>query len=219
MYNNFGSNLINFGSNQTISSINLKNQNNLSANNNLNNLNRNFSSLNINNNGFSASSKFNNNNLNQLSNLNNAINNTSFNVNLTSHNQIMTNVVTSNSNSLSPNSVAFKQLEGPDGCNLFIYHLPSEFTDSDLIKTFSTFGNVLSAKVFIDKNTNLSKCFGFVSYDNPISASNAIKTMNGFQVGVKRLKVQLKKSKQGNYLNNNNKGNSNNQSSSGVAIE
>lgn len=65
----------------------------------------------------------------------------------------------------------------------------------DLVHTFSNFGQVLSAKVFIDKNTNLSKCFGFVSYDNPVSANNAIQSMNGYQIGVKRLKVQLKKSK------------------------
>lgn len=64
-----------------------------------------------------------------------------------------------------------------------------------MAQTFSTFGQVLSAKVFIDKTTNLSKCFGFVSYDNPISANNAIQAMNGFQIGIKRLKVQLKKSK------------------------
>ena len=79
-----------------------------------------------------------------------------------------------------------------------LYFAQGEFGDADLAQTFSTFGQVLSAKVFIDKNTNLSKCFGFVSYDNPISASNAITAMNGFQIGIKRLKVQLKKSKLNN---------------------
>ncbi|XP_055710771.1 CUGBP Elav-like family member 2 isoform X2 [Phlebotomus papatasi] len=93
-------------------------------------------------------------------------------------------------------SVAGKQIEGPEGCNLFIYHLPQEFTDTDLASTFLPFGNVVSSKVFIDKQTNLSKCFGFVSYDNPNSAQAAIQTMHGFQIGSKRLKVQLKRTKE-----------------------
>ncbi|XP_058809140.1 LOW QUALITY PROTEIN: CUGBP Elav-like family member 1 [Phymastichus coffea] len=88
-----------------------------------------------------------------------------------------------------------KQIEGPEGCNLFIYHLPHTYTDTDLVTMFMPFGNVLSAKVFIDKETKKSKCFGFVSYDKPSSAQKAIQMMHGFQIGTKRLKVQLKKSK------------------------
>jgi CUG-BP- and ETR3-like factor len=83
--------------------------------------------------------------------------------------------------------------EGPAGANLFIYHLPHDLTDADLATAFHPFGNVISAKVFVDKHTGESKGFGFVSYDSIIAAEQAIDHMNGFQIGNKRLKVQHKR--------------------------
>ncbi|MPC17565.1 CUGBP Elav-like family member 3 [Portunus trituberculatus] len=51
------------------------------------------------------------------------------------------------------------------------------------MQMFLPFGNVIS-KVFIDKATNQ----GFMSLDNPASARAVIQAMNGFQIGMKRLK-------------------------------
>ncbi|KAI5565292.1 hypothetical protein POPTR_014G135540v4 [Populus trichocarpa] len=100
------------------------------------------------------------------------------------------------SNSATPSGVGGSsgvQVEGPPGANLFIYHIPQEFGDQELANAFEAFGKVLSAKVFVDKVTGVSKCFGFVSYDSPAAAQNAITMMNGFQLGGKKLKVQLKR--------------------------
>ncbi|KAK9757246.1 hypothetical protein RND81_01G151300 [Saponaria officinalis] len=90
-------------------------------------------------------------------------------------------------------SSSASQIEGPPGSNLFIYHIPQEYGDPELANAFQPFGKVLSAKVFVDKATGLSKCFGFVSYDSPAAAQTAITMMNGFQLGGKKLKVQLKR--------------------------
>eukprot|EP00762_Andalucia_godoyi_P000777 ANDGO_03674.mRNA.1 RNA-binding protein BRN2 len=87
------------------------------------------------------------------------------------------------------------QIEGPPGANLFIYHIPPAFTDTEIGALFAPYGHVLSAKVFVDKQSGLSKGFGFVSYDAAPAAQAAIAAMSGFSVANKRLKVQLKKDK------------------------
>ena len=73
---------------------------------------------------------------------------------------------------------------GPPGANLFVYHLPKRFTDKDLFQLFSRIGNIVSAKVYVDRQTHESKCFGFVSFQHTYEAAMAIKQFNGYQVKI-----------------------------------
>jgi len=68
---------------------------------------------------------------------------------------------------------------GPAGANLFIFHLPNDFRDSDLKKLFDDFGQVISVRV-MTKPDGKSKGYGFVSYSDPNSAQKAIVKLNGY---------------------------------------
>lgn len=82
--------------------------------------------------------------------------------------------------------------KGPDGANLFVFHIPNHFTNLDMYNLFCHYGNLLSVRIMVEKESGRSRGFGFVSYDNADSAALAIKNLNGFVVGSKRLKVQHK---------------------------
>ena len=82
---------------------------------------------------------------------------------------------------------------GPTGCNVFVFHIPADWTEFHLRQYFANYGFLISATVIRDKITLVSKGYGFVSYDNPYSAQSAVLHMNGFMVNGKRLKVQPKR--------------------------
>jgi len=82
---------------------------------------------------------------------------------------------------------------GPPGCNLFVFHLPDDWTDDDVHEYFAPHGNVVSAKVMKELGTGRSRGFGFVSYEDRVSAATALKKMQGYKILGKRLKVEFKK--------------------------
>ena len=63
-----------------------------------------------------------------------------------------------------PPIVTGESERGPPGCNLFCFHLPNELTNYDLYLLFRKFGTILSVHTMINKNTGLSRGFGFVSF-------------------------------------------------------
>merc|ERR1719263_667678 len=84
--------------------------------------------------------------------------------------------------------------QGPMGANIFVFHVPINWTDEDFHAHFSPFGQIVSAKIHADPVTKASKGFGFVSYQTPAAATMAIKGMNGFDTKQgKFLKITIKK--------------------------
>ena len=79
-----------------------------------------------------------------------------------------------NASSEPANSIAINLItqgqykQGPVGANLFIFHLPNEWSDLDLFYFFESFklGTIVSVRIMTDKQNGRSKGYGFVSYDN-----------------------------------------------------
>jgi CUG-BP- and ETR3-like factor len=72
--------------------------------------------------------------------------------------------------------------KGPDGANLFIFHIPNHYTNLDMFHLFMPYGNLLSVRIMVERETGRSRGFGFVSYDSAESAALAIKELNGYPV-------------------------------------
>jgi RNA recognition motif-containing protein len=62
---------------------------------------------------------------------------------------------------------------------LFIGSLAWATTDDSLRDLFATVGNVVSANVIMDRETNRSKGFGFVEMGSDEEAKKAVEELNG----------------------------------------
>ncbi len=65
---------------------------------------------------------------------------------------------------------------------LFVGSLPYSMTDDDLADLFKEFGEVASAKVIFDRETNRSKGFGFVEFEDDAAAKSAIDKLNNSDI-------------------------------------
>ena len=72
--------------------------------------------------------------------------------------------------------------------NLYIKNLPTEFTDDDLRQEFAPFGEITSA-VVMRHSDGASKCFGFVNFEKPECAAEAVQKLNGKSMDDKVLYV------------------------------
>jgi RNA recognition motif-containing protein len=73
--------------------------------------------------------------------------------------------------------------------NLYVSNLPYTMTDEELQGEFAAFGNVSSARVVKDRETNRSRGFGFVEMPVESEALTAINALNAKEVGGRALRV------------------------------
>lgn len=72
---------------------------------------------------------------------------------------------------------------------LYVGNLSYRLTDSELEQTFSQFGEVLSAKIIMDRESNRSKGFGFVEFGSNEEGQEAIDNLNGKEVSGRTIVV------------------------------
>jgi len=73
---------------------------------------------------------------------------------------------------------------------VFVNGLPKETDEQQLEFEFAKFGNIIEALLIKDKQTGQPKGFGFVTYENPADAEDAIAAMNGKTMNGAELKVE-----------------------------
>jgi RNA recognition motif-containing protein len=73
---------------------------------------------------------------------------------------------------------------------LFVAKLPQNVNSDRLKAMFETYGNVLDAKVITDRETGMSKCYGFVEMSSEEGGKAAIENLNGVEMDGKEVLVK-----------------------------
>lgn len=72
---------------------------------------------------------------------------------------------------------------------IYVGNLPYSVRDAELEELFTPYGEVTSANVIIERDTNRSKGFGFVEMPSQTDAENAIAQLNNKEINGRGLKV------------------------------
>lgn len=79
--------------------------------------------------------------------------------------------------------------ETKSGYSIYVGNLLWTTTEDDLLRAFSPYGKVIKVTIITNKVTNKPKGFGFVTYANKSSISEAIIKMNQRVYGGRTIKV------------------------------
>ncbi|CAK0783328.1 hypothetical protein CVIRNUC_006527 [Coccomyxa viridis] len=89
-----------------------------------------------------------------------------------------------------PRGGGFGPMEN-DESKLYVAHLDPRASEEDVRQLFSNHGNVLHVRIIQDRDTGMSKGYGFVTMAAPNMAQDAANGLNGYKVGEKTLVVKM----------------------------
>lgn len=73
--------------------------------------------------------------------------------------------------------------------NIYVANIPFKASEKELKELFEQYGEVSSAKIIMDKETQRSRGFGFIEMADDSAARQAISKLNGFSFLGKELSV------------------------------
>eukprot|EP00271_Cylindrocystis_brebissonii_P016114 TRINITY_DN3931_c0_g1_i1.p1 TRINITY_DN3931_c0_g1~~TRINITY_DN3931_c0_g1_i1.p1 ORF type:complete len:267 (+),score=57.27 TRINITY_DN3931_c0_g1_i1:113-913(+) len=77
------------------------------------------------------------------------------------------------------------------GNKLYVGNLSWGMDDYGLADLFAEFGQVMEAKVVLDRETGKSRGFGFVTFNSPTEGSEAVRALDGVEVDGRQLRVNV----------------------------
>lgn len=97
---------------------------------------------------------------------------------------------TNTNNTMGPSNTP-QQTEQLSKTNLYIRGLQQNTTDKDLINMCTQYGTIISTKAILDKTTNKCKGYGFVDFESPTCAENAVKGLQSKGIQAQMAKVGI----------------------------
>ena len=76
-------------------------------------------------------------------------------------------------------------------CRLFVGGLGTTITEAHLREAFGAFGEIVDCVVMVDRTTNQSRGFGFVTLQNRKDAGAAIEALDGSELEGRRIGVNI----------------------------
>lgn len=76
---------------------------------------------------------------------------------------------------------------------IYVGNLSYRTAEDQLAQAFGKFGQISSTVIVIDRATNRSKGFGFITFETDTAAEQAVQEMNGKEIDGRTVKVSIAK--------------------------